>query len=78
MNVLGILFDSDATANFKGMKYDDLFQQSGLTEAPYRKVIHRLVCSRLIDVSILNRKRSIYITQWGIGAIKTNLEGVSA
>jgi RIO-like serine/threonine protein kinase len=78
MNVLGALFDQDATAGFKAVQNIDVQQKAKLTEATFRKVLYRLIANKFINVVTLTRQHSLYITSYGVEALKKSLEEVSA
>lgn len=77
ISVLGILADNDATAKFKAMRKKDVFSRSGLTEAKYRKVLHRLDALNFIEVVIGGKEHKFYINDFGLFAIEKSLEDVS-
>lgn len=76
MDVMGKLYDNDATAAFKAMKHTDLQELTGLSEATYRKIIYRLIAIKFIDVITLKRQHGIYITLYGMDALKTSIKEV--
>lgn len=78
MNVLGVLYDNDATATFKSMMTTQVSEGSGLSEATYRKIIYRLIGNKFIQVVTLKRQHSMFITQYGIQALKTSLKEMGA
>ncbi|TVY09943.1 hypothetical protein [Paenibacillus cremeus] len=78
MNFLGVLYDNDATAGFKAMTHSVVMDKVGLSEATFRKVVYRLVANKFISTVPNKRQHSVYLTHYGIAALKINVEGVSA
>lgn len=76
MNVLGILYDNDATAKFKSMTNKNVIEQTQLTHAKYRKAINRLDALHFIETVIGGKEHGLYVSEFGIAAINKNLEGV--
>lgn len=75
MEVLGILFDNEATSSFKAMKNQRVFELSKFSEAKYRRTIGRLAALSLIESDTTTKSHSLIITNYGIAAIqKTVLE----
>jgi DNA-binding MarR family transcriptional regulator len=78
MNFLGALYDNDATAGFKAMTHNEVMGKCGLTIADFRKVVYRLVANKFISTVPNKRQHSVYLTHYGIAALRTNIEGASA
>lgn len=78
MNILGILYDKEATAGFKAMINNEVYEMSGLSEATYRRIIYRLAANKFIEIIGVKKQNALYITEYGIQAIMKSLEGVSA
>lgn len=80
MQLLGFLFDHEATANFKAMRNNEVADRCGFSEATFRKVMYRLVANKFVGNVAMQRSHSIFITQYGIAALKKllQIEEVSA
>lgn len=76
MRLLGILYDNEANAVFKAMKNAELLEAANLSDAVYRRTICRLNASKLIENASLQKMHMLYITEFGMSAIKANIEGV--
>lgn len=74
--VLGFLWDGDATASFKAKNKNKIIKTTNFSSAILRRIINRLIACRLIDISTTtNGKRSYYLTKYGVCAISKSLEG---
>lgn len=80
MQLLSFLYDNDATLSFKAIRNNDAANKCGFSEATFRKVMYRLIASKFVGNVTMQRSHSIFITQYGIAAIKKSLlsEEVSA
>lgn len=78
MNVLAVLYDSEANASYKAMKNVELLEKTRLSEANYRKIIYRLAANKFVEIVNHQKFKTIYITTFGIEAIHTVLKGVGA
>lgn len=78
MKVLGILFDNEATAGFKAMKNADVLPATQLSEATYRRVVYRLSANKFVEIITQQKMHMLYITEFGMNAIRTTVNGVGA
>jgi CTP-dependent riboflavin kinase len=76
--VLAVLSDSEATAAFSAMKNAEVLSATQLSEATYRRIIYRLSGNKFIEIINQQKMHMLYITEYGINAIKTTLNGVGA
>jgi hypothetical protein len=77
MKVLGILYDHEADAGFKALLNSDVFGNSGLSEATYRRIIYRLEANKFIEIINVKKQNALYITRYGVNAVLKSIEGVS-
>jgi predicted transcriptional regulator len=73
-NVLGILYEQDATAKVKAMIGKNVLKQSGLSEAKFRKVIGRLEALTFVNINSDYKEHSIFITDYGLQALNRILD----
>lgn len=73
MSVLGILYDNQATVTFKSMNTTDVAGRCSLSDATYRKIMYRLSGNRFIELVKMKRQHSMYITHYGIEALRKSL-----
>jgi hypothetical protein len=73
LQVLTHLQDNEATATFKALKNQKLFELSSLSEAKYRKTIAKLASILFVETDSSEREHSLYITQYGLSAIRKSL-----
>ncbi|WP_094702781.1 MarR family transcriptional regulator [Brevibacillus laterosporus] len=74
--VLGYLSDEDATASFKAKNKNKIAYITNFSSAVLRRIINRLIACRLIEIStMVNGKRSYYLSKYGIQAINKSLKG---
>ena len=73
ISILSILSDSEATAKFKSLKKSDLSNDSGLTEANFRKAIYRLDAINFVETVTGHKEHRYYITELGMKAISESL-----
>ncbi|NBI28615.1 hypothetical protein [Chengkuizengella marina] len=87
LSILSILYDYDIDSRFKAFKKRDLRnevvkrrvkeQGSGdFTEANFRKSIYRLEAVRFIEIVYGEKEHKIYMTKYGLSAIRQSLKGV--
>ncbi|MGG0754913.1 hypothetical protein [Brevibacillus laterosporus] len=75
--VLGCLFDVKATASFKAKNKNKIMEDTNFSTAVLRRIINRLIACRLIEIStMVNGKRSYYLSKYGVQAINNSLKGV--
>ena len=72
--LLGILQDEDSTSPFKSMNRSDVYQKSNMTIANFRKTLNNLVSMNFISILSGNKNHKIFITQYGLMALKKSLE----
>ncbi|MGG0793800.1 hypothetical protein ABE137_07315 [Brevibacillus laterosporus] len=74
--VLGYLFDAKATASFKAKTTSNIAENTSFSSAVLRRITTRLLACRLIYIStMVNGKRSYYLSKYGIEAINKSLKG---
>lgn len=78
MNVLGILYDNEAKASFRAMRNVEVLIASGLTAATFRRIMYRLIANRFVETMLGKKSHSLYITQYGVAALKASLEEVTS
>jgi hypothetical protein len=78
MKVLAILMDNEANAGFKAMKNADVLPATQLSEATYRRIIYRLSANKFVEIVTQQKMHMLYITEFGMNAIRTTVNGVGA
>lgn len=72
--LLGILKEADATAPFKSILRIDMYRESNLSLASFRKTVNSLLSVQFISVVVGDKKQRIYITDFGIKALNDFLK----
>lgn len=75
MQILAYLKDTDATIAFKSIKRTEILQATELSIAHFRKAIGKLVSTCLIDVVTGSKEQKVFLTEYGLKAIKPIEEG---
>jgi RIO-like serine/threonine protein kinase len=73
LEILTHLQDNEATATFKALKNQKLFELSKLSEAKYRKTISKLTSILFVETDTSEREHSLYITTYGLAALRKSL-----
>ena len=74
LGVLSILSDEDCNTRIKSLPNSKLYQNSGLSEAKYRKVIWKLLALKFIEPDTRNKEHSYFISEYGQEAIINIIE----
>lgn len=74
MALLGILIDKDATAAFKAIRRNELFELSELSIANFRKTMEKLTATHLINLVTGGKEHKVFLTTYGLQAIDKSLE----
>lgn len=70
VTVMKTLHETDATTSYKSVITGEVFKNSGLSAATYRKVIHRLIGNLFVKVVVLNRQHTLFLTEYGVQGLK--------
>lgn len=76
-NLLGVLVQEDATANFKAIKNAAVQEAAGLSEAMFRKITTRLVALKFIEPNTGFKEHALFVTPYGqaaLGAVLRTME----
>lgn len=69
--ILGILFEMNATSSFKSVGNQTVFKQSKLTESKYRNAINRLIALDFIShARKLSKENFLFISPYGCAAFE--------
>jgi hypothetical protein len=74
--VLGVLLDKDATAAFKAIRRNEVYEESELSLANFRKTIGKLTATHMIEVVTGGKEHRIFLTTYGQEALELSLEEV--
>ena len=75
VEVLLLLNQADATAAFKSIKRSQVAEETKYTEAVFRKIIGKLSATFFINTVITGKEHRIYLTEYGMTALKHSLKG---
>jgi predicted transcriptional regulator len=78
VSVLGILLDRDATAAFKSVRRSQLYENSDMSLATFRKTIDKLKSTSFIEVVTTRKEHKVYLTSYGLLALEKSLKEVKA
>lgn len=73
LRILGILNDNEAEIKFKAITKGNVFEESKLSAAKFRKSLYRLEIAKFIEIIKDQKEHSIIITQIGEKALFTSL-----
>lgn len=72
--LLGILQDKDAISKQKSIKVSVVLKESEYTEAKFRKSIDRLTALQFITLNKDYKEHGVFISEYGVIALKNTLE----
>jgi hypothetical protein len=72
--LLGILQDKDAISKQKSIKVSVVLKESEYTEAKFRKSIDRLTALQFIVLNKDYKEHGVFISEYGVVALKNTLE----
>lgn len=75
LKILGILYDNNAITTYKAMLKKNVIEESGLTEAKFRKSLTKLEANCFVEIVTGSKSHKIYLTDYGVSALSKSLEG---